>query len=163
MPKSSDEYMPISKYEAREEVREISQIAFGTAGLVGGALKAVENKIDKIQAKKKEEKEKKEKEAKANPQYSRNPREIAHKLAELNKANGKRLTDGSYVYKGKNFEIKSRGNRNVSLTRKGEDKPAFQIAKGRVKVNDLSKAEVASVHRNHERHIERQDPGDRGA
>lgn len=249
----SDEYMPTSKHEALEEVRELSQIAFGSAGLVGEAAKAVEG-VSYGLAKSKENKQffqdlkeavdsrgkkgshpdfpnietrsldigdgmtatsvegnliitkgndllydqssrtskfdgisedywdkiprqekkhilhrvehkakQKDVEGKTQPKYSRNPREIARKLADLNKVNGQRLTDGSYVYKGKNFEIKSKGDRNVSLTRKGEEKPAFEISKGRVKANDLSKAEVASVHRNHERHIERQDPGDRGA
>lgn len=144
---SSDEYTAVKKYEASELAREINQIVFG---LLANALSPQKDNKGK-DGKGKDDKAK----GKDNNKFNRRPRELGRKLHDINKQNGKRLTDGRYVFRGKNFTIESKNARNVRLTRNGQDKPALELRKGFVQANDLTRSEAASIHRNHERTLER--------
>lgn len=143
---NSDDYTAVKKHEASELVRETSQIIFGL--LANAALPP--KKDNKGQ----DDKAKDDK-GKDSKRFSRNPRELGRKLHEINKQNGKRLTDGRYVFRGKNFTIESKNARNVRLTRNGQEKPALELRKGFVQANDITKSEAASIHRNHEKTLER--------
>lgn len=143
---NSDEYTGVKKHEASELAREMNQILFGL--LANAALppkkdnKGQDGKDDKGKGK-------------DNTKLSRKPRELGRKLHDINKQNGKRLTDGRYVFRGKNFTIESKNARNVRLTRNGQEKPALELRKGFVQANDITKSEAASIHRNHEKTLER--------
>lgn len=79
---------------------------------------------------------------------TRNPHQLAKSLHELNLENGKKGKNDIYEFEGENYTIRSRSSGNVSLTRKGEDTPAFKVSGGRVKANSLKKEEVAAIHKN---------------
>lgn len=144
----SDDYTAVKKHEASEFVRETSQIVFG---LLASANAALPPKKDN----KGQDGKAKDDKGKNSKRFSRNPRELGRKLHEINKQNGKRLTDGRYVFRGKNFTIESKNARNVRLTRNGQDKPALELRKGFIQANDITRSEAASIHRNYEKTLER--------
>ncbi|WP_299488906.1 hypothetical protein [Acaryochloris sp. IP29b_bin.137] len=145
---NSDDYTAVKKHEASELAREMNQIVFG---LLANAFPPQKDNKGK-DGKGKDDKAK----DKDNTRFSRKPRELGRKLHEINKQNGKRLTDGRYVFKGKNFTIESKNARNVRLTRNGQEKPALELRKGFVQANDITRSEAASIHRNHEKTLERE-------
>ncbi|ABW32845.1 hypothetical protein [Acaryochloris marina] len=142
---NSDEYTGVRKYEATELAREMNQIVFGLLANAFPLQKDNKGRDNKA----------KDDKGKGKDKFSRKPRELGRKLHEINKQNGKRLTDGRYVFRGKNFIIESKNARNVRLIRNGQDKPALELRKGFVQANDITRSEAASIHRNHEKTLER--------
>lgn len=91
--------------------------------------------------------------------FSRRPGVVGKKLHEINKAMEAKDANGYYKSSTEFYDIKSLSSKNVVLTRKGKTEPAFKRVNGQTKVNTLSKAEVAKIHKAHSKIVSK----DKGA
>ena len=150
--------------EADELVRETAQITFGLQkGAVEKRRRREERARDELrnpdtQIPKPEYKpigfagKKQSNKAAKDPvreKFSRNPGVMGKKLHAVNKAMGTKDSKGYYRSSTESFSIVSLSEKNLTFTRKGEKEPAFKRVNGKTKVNNLTKSEVAKVHKAH--------------
>lgn len=81
--------------------------------------------------------------------FSRRPGVVGDKLHEINQAMGTKDSKGYYRSSTESFSTVSLSGKNITFTRKGEKEPAFKRVNGKTTVNNLSKSEVAKVHKAH--------------